>query len=86
MAEHTIEFDMIAENQIDQLIQDNNTYKSKLEDISKELKLYKERELEAFLVGDALYDGIYIIDRTGTITARVKVSIVSKVVSKGRSF
>lgn len=69
MKKPTIELDNTAKDQIELLIQENQIHRSKLEDISKELKLCKERELEAFLVGDALYDGIYIIDRTGTITA-----------------
>lgn len=84
MANHIIELDNTAKDQIElllnstgldfstlikQLILENDTSRSKLQDISQELKLYKERELEAFHIGDALYDGIYILDKTGTITA-----------------
>ena len=47
------------------LIEENNAFKAELE----ELRLYKERELQAFVIGDALYDGIYVMDKNGTIIA-----------------
>ncbi|KUO64978.1 MAG: hypothetical protein APF84_06985 [Gracilibacter sp. BRH_c7a] len=44
-----------------------------IQKITQELKVYKERELEAFVIGDALYDGIYIIDKMGVVIAVNKV-------------
>ena len=46
---------------------------NEIQKITQELNVYKERELEAFVIGDALYDGIYIIDKMGVIIAVNKV-------------
>ncbi len=58
---------------IKRLIQEHDTYCRQLVELRRELQGVKERELEAFLIGDALYDGIYIIDATGTVVAVNKV-------------
>ncbi|TGE38371.1 PAS domain-containing protein [Desulfosporosinus fructosivorans] len=90
MENNTLVLDTMAKNQICQLIEgtgldvstlikqiikENETYRNRIEDMSKDLKSYKERELEALLIGDALYDGIYVIDKTGIITAVNKAFI-----------
>lgn len=54
---------------IRQILEENNRYKKKLEETGRELAQYKERELEAFVIGDALSDGIYIVDRAETVIA-----------------
>jgi len=51
------------------LIEENTVYRNKLDSTIKELQLYKERELEAFVIGDALYDGIHVMDKKGIIVA-----------------
>lgn len=54
---------------IEILIGEYKTYHAKINNISKDLHFYKERELHAFAIGDALYDGIYVMERNGTIIA-----------------
>lgn len=58
MTKHTIK--------VDAAIRKNDpNAQSKIFD--EELKLYREKWLEVFFVGDVLYDGIYIIDNNGTV-------------------
>lgn len=54
---------------INRLIEERNWYKTRLEEVSKVLSLYQERELEAFAIGDVLSDGIYIVDKDETVIA-----------------
>ncbi|UWG99108.1 sigma 54-interacting transcriptional regulator [Dehalobacter sp. DCM] len=51
------------------LMEKNNQLSRDIKQITKELSLLKERELEAFVIGDVLSDGIYIIDSKGIIIA-----------------
>lgn len=62
-----------ADELLRKLIKDNEELKSEIKKINTTLNQYKERELEAFVIGDALYDGIYIIDKDGIIIAVNKV-------------
>lgn len=66
MQNNIVKIDTDLMNEVEQL---NN----EIQKISQELKVYKERELEAFVIGDALYDGIYIIDKNGDVIAVNKV-------------
>lgn len=90
MENNILILDTTAKNQIDQLIDstgldgstiikqlinENQTYRNRIKEMSEELKSRKERELEALLIGDALYDGIYVIDRNGIITVVNKAFI-----------
>lgn len=88
MENNILVLDTTAENQINQLtdstdvstlikqlIKENQTYRNRIKDMSEDLKSRKERELEALHIGDSLYDGIYVIDRTGIITVVNKAFI-----------
>ncbi|MBF7083850.1 sigma 54-interacting transcriptional regulator [Desulfallas sp. Bu1-1] len=66
MTKHTIKVDTTVKKN-DLMIQ------SKI--FGEELRLYKEKWLEVFLVGDVLYDGIYIIDNNGTVISVNKAFI-----------
>lgn len=49
-----------------------NAYKKNMERQEEELrqlKQYKEREVDAFAIGDAVSDGICLVDKTGIVTA-----------------
>lgn len=52
-----------------QLIEENKNYKIRLEKLTQELNAIKDKELTAFIIGDAPSDGIYMIDSNGIITA-----------------
>lgn len=66
MTKNVVEIDTETKKELELL-------SDEIQKITQELKLYKERELEAFVIGDALYDGIYIIDKTGVVIAVNKV-------------
>ncbi len=66
MQRNTVEVDTEIMKEVKQL-------SDEIQKITQELNVYKERELEAFVIGDALYDGIYIIDKMGVIIAVNKV-------------
>ncbi|MFA5535936.1 MAG: PAS domain-containing protein, partial [Bacillota bacterium] len=55
------------------LMESFSSQASEIKNITAELNTYKERELEAFLIGDALNDGIYIVDAKGIVIAVNKV-------------
>lgn len=55
------------------IVHENDSCKTKLREIENELKIYKERRIEAFTIGDAISDGIYVVDRNGVIIAINKV-------------
>ncbi|MCL6476973.1 MAG: sigma 54-interacting transcriptional regulator [Peptococcaceae bacterium] len=65
--------DMNIDDLLITIINENKTLKTKLQEIENELKICKERKIEAFAIGDAISDGIYVVDENGIIIAINKV-------------
>jgi len=55
------------------LVEKYQQHRQEIQKMTEELKVYRQREVEAFSIGNALYDGIYIIDHQGIIIAVNKV-------------
>ena len=66
-------FGLSIEETIELLLEKYHQYSYEINKITEELNVYRERELEAFVIGDALYDGIYIVDKAGIVIAVNKV-------------
>ncbi len=56
-------------NYFHKLIVDVESLQMDLKESRKELQKYKENELQAFAIGDALADGIYVINNQGVVIA-----------------
>lgn len=52
---------------IENLINDRNTYEKKLKDLKEEYEVYKLRDITALKIGDAIMDGICVIDWAGNV-------------------
>ncbi|MBS4026094.1 MAG: sigma 54-interacting transcriptional regulator [Clostridia bacterium] len=61
------------EELIKKAIEEYGTSQETLNNITAELEIFKERQLHAFAIGDAIYDGIYVIDNKGVIVAVNKI-------------
>ncbi|WP_258360974.1 sigma-54 interaction domain-containing protein [Moorella sulfitireducens] len=58
------------------LIRENQFYKTRLNELENELhelRICQEKSIEAFAIGDAISDGIYMVDKQGVIIAINKV-------------
>ncbi|MGB9660771.1 MAG: sigma-54 interaction domain-containing protein [Moorellaceae bacterium] len=55
------------------LIRENEEYRAKLRELENELSALKEKTVEAFDIGDAILDGLIMLDKNGIITAVNKI-------------
>ncbi|NQU64390.1 MAG: PAS domain-containing protein, partial [SAR324 cluster bacterium] len=59
--------DISNDKLVDQLLDIYHSHQQEMDELSEQLKLYQEREIRAFSIGDAISDGIYVTDSSGKI-------------------